>query len=369
MEVLGEPTQAGDYLFAGNATMDLPRGLEYAKAAFEHWRSPIALLQRGRIKSDYAVTCGDLTYADEAIRDVKAASLFLDENPHVRIEKLATPLLVAHASRASSADASTGESMWQRYLAEAEPAARAIEQQASKRVWEFYYLAQYYRAVKDSRKELELLRQVPPEYWTNHFTTFYLARADALGEKPDDGLVERIKRGDCGSIAALGLAYLLALEGRTQESKGLSAKWGDESTWMEAALACTDVYDLCGEPQKAKQLAEKQLEFFQDRELGTHDGWERDHLLPYRAGRMSEEQLLAAARLSNAKRRWLTYAHWKVAMKCLGEGDVPKAREHLRKCESQQFMYGVYHPWAEALLRRLDSVTAWPPQESLHATP
>jgi hypothetical protein len=33
--------------------------------------------------------CGDLKYADEAVRDVKAASLFLDENAYVRAQKLA----------------------------------------------------------------------------------------------------------------------------------------------------------------------------------------------------------------------------------------------------------------------------------------
>ena len=179
--------------------------------------------------------------------------------------------------------------MWQRYLAEAEPAARAIEQQASKRIWEFYYLAQYYRAVEDGRKELELFRQVPPDCWTDHFTTFYLARVEALGEKPDDGVVERIKRGECGSVAALGLAYLLALEGRTQESKGLSAQWGEESTWMEAALACTDVYDLCGEPQKGDAIGGEATEAFP--ESGTwHARWLGAGLSPPLSGGADERR-------------------------------------------------------------------------------
>ena len=337
-------------------SLDPALGLKYANRACKLWKSPLALLQRGRIKADYTMLCGDLTYADEADRDVKAASLLLDDNSYVRIQKLATPLLLASAFRDSP-----DETIWKRYLTEAGKAAKAIEQQSSRRLWEFFYLAQYYRAMEDEQKEMALYRQVPSDCWTDHFTFHYLARVDALGEKPDAALVERIKRGESGPMGALGLAFLLALEGKVEESKHLSSAFGERSPWIEAALASCDVYDLCGEPDKAKELAEEKLEQFQKEEFDPLSRWERDFLLRFRAGQIDEEQLLTAAERSNTKRRWLTYAHWRAAMKHLGEGELPEANKHLCECERQHSMYDIYNPWSQALIRRLEGVDIWPP--------
>ena len=104
---LEEPVHAEDYLLAAHQlfSLDPAVALKYANRACELWRSPIALLQRGRIKADYAMVCGDLTYADEADRDVKAASLLLDDNSYVSRQKLATPLLLANAYRDSPDEA------------------------------------------------------------------------------------------------------------------------------------------------------------------------------------------------------------------------------------------------------------------------
>ena len=108
-------------------------------------------------------------------------------------------------------------------------------------------------------------------------------------------------------MGALGLAFLLALDGKVEQSKHLSSKCGECSPWIEAVLASCDVYDLCGEPDKATELAKSKLEQFQKEELDPLSRWERDFLLRFRAGQISEEQLLMAAEQSNTKRRWLTY--------------------------------------------------------------
>ena len=49
-----------------------------------------------------------------------------------------------------------------------------------------------------------------------------LGGIDALGEKPDAVLVDRIERGELGIFCKLGLAYLRALEGKIEESKRLA---------------------------------------------------------------------------------------------------------------------------------------------------
>jgi hypothetical protein len=363
MDELEGPVRAEDYFQAGMAVKFLAGpalGLEYANKACELWRSAPALLTRGRIKADYSVMTGDLRYAEEAIRDVQAANLLLDEDRGTRVETLATPLLVASAFRASH-----NEEMYEQCLRDAGHAARAVERQASRHAWEVYYLAQYYRAIGDKQKEIDLYRQVTPDCWTEHFASFYLARVAVLGRKPDELLKEQIRRGECGPLASASLAYLLALDGEVEESKRLSRSWVEGSLWVEPAQACTDVYDLCGEPDKAKELAERQLERFQKVKLDPVSKWIRESLLRFRAGQISKEQLMTAAEESNAKRRWLTYAHWQAAMKHLGEGDMNEAREDLRKCQSQHCIYARPNPWAEALLRRLEGVEVWPPQRAI----
>ncbi len=208
-----------------------------------------------------------------------------------------------------------------------------------------------------------MYENAPKAGWSDYHICHYLALATELDRPYDRIVLERIGSGTSfGPFSDAAGAFVAVMEEELDKKADASVTnlVKHDSTWSR--MLALDVLYAAGQLDEARKLASEQFKRLPSTDLPEWGRWAFENLLRFRARDLSEEKFIESARNSNYPNKFLTYAHWTIALEYLADGRLEEARDHFQRCVDSRIFYLSHYWWSRAFLKRLEKTNVWPPR-------
>jgi hypothetical protein len=348
-----QPVTPEDFLFKGQVESmgDPARALRTLDEAVARRRSGVALLIRAWVRSRYAEDADELAAAEGAVDDATSARAMLGDSPY--------PLaisVVAHNAAAVMYRRGRKSAGYEEHLARAGHFAEAL---APFKDRDFALLARgfHYTLKGDDQAALAEWRR-GSERGNTLAVKFYVWGLYRHGEFKEalaacDSALEKGLRGGIELERIYVLAELDPEGARKAYDDLARGASKGRPPFYPTALYPTGAR-LLGDNAGADRLGQEL-----DASIRRHrqEEWGQA-LLDYNCGRLTDDQLLAAA---GPSRKFQCEGQYHVALRRLADGDRAAARKHFQASADTDIGSFFEHAWSRAFLRCLESDAAWPP--------
>jgi serine/threonine protein kinase len=350
-----DPVTPEDLLFKGEAeAINNPlRAIRTLDAAVSLRDSVLARAIRGQARGKLAAEYGDLAEAEGAVEDAAVARSLQGDNSYI----LATSVY-AHV-RAARVYERLGEAAKRKdHLALAGRHVSALEPFRD-RFYTLWVRGEYYHEVGAEEAALEEWRRGAEAGYSsivNHYVAALWIRGEfAKAEEACDRTAEKTRRTD----AEVSRVYVLIELDRPRAVRSyqeLAQRTGEGSPPFNPCYLYPTIARLLGDTKGADTLSHELRQSIRRYPYGRM-AWSQT-LLDYNSGRLSDDQLIAAAGVS----LWdQGDAHFHAALRHLAKGQRETAREHFRASDRAN-PYGPFTCcWSRAFLARLEKDPTWPP--------
>jgi serine/threonine protein kinase len=352
------PVTSEDFLFKGLAESfhDPQRGGTTLDEAIRRRdvtsvHSAVARAIRAGIYSRLAMETTDLAAAQQAIEHITAVKAMMPQNPFPLVSSVGM-----HLGAARLLEHSGDQERRRAVLAQAERDARALEDFPTHPAavnWRSRYL-EYVGRPDEAFEVLGRISEQTTSQWVLLDFARGLYRRGEYQRAVD--FLDKRKEGPGRTqtfhvVRAFALAELSDGPARALEACKDAAVLSERAA---PAFGPNTILLFLGRKRDAV-AASRELRPEVDLLQWGHD--RQQPLLDFDSGRISADELLAAAGRSGLRR---CTAHFQIALHLLAEGDRAGARDHFRRCVASNLFLTAFHQWAEVFLARMQQDPAWP---------